>query len=279
MTGVNNPRGIGAATATALAAQGARVLLTYLRQPVEEYGLSREDVASASEPGEALYRSWNALPVDEVLRAIRDSGGEAAELEADLADVTSIPRLFDRAEESLGPIEILVNNAAYCVADTFLPPSAPTPEALVAGGAISAQSFDRHFAVNGRAPALLIAEFARRHAGRGASWGRIVNVSTDGARTFPGQVSYGASKYALESYSRSAAVELGPYGVTVNTVSLGAVQTGWIDPELQERIERDYPLGRMGQPEDVADVVVFFAGERARWVTGQTLFVGGGHRM
>ena len=109
--------------------------------------------------------------------------------------------------------------------------------------------------------------------------GRLVNVSTDGAYVFPGEVSYGASKLALEGYARSAAVELGPLSITVNAVSLGAVQTGWISPEMEEEMSAEYPLRRVGRSEDVADVIVFFASEQARWVTAQTLYVGGGHAM
>ena len=85
-----------------------------------------------------------------------------------------------------------------------------------------------HFAVNSRAVALIMAEYARRNIARGAKWGRIINVSTAGSANFPDEVSYGASKYALESYSRSAATELGPYGITVNIVAPGPTQTGWI---------------------------------------------------
>jgi 3-oxoacyl-[acyl-carrier protein] reductase len=124
-----------------------------------------------------------------------------------------------------------------------------------------------------------MAEFARRHAARGASWGRIVNVSTDGAPGFRGEVSYGASKYALESYSRAAAKELGRFGITVNVVSLGPTQTGWIEPALEAAAAANTPLGRVGEPEDVADAIVLLASEQARWLTGQLLFVGGGHRM
>jgi 3-oxoacyl-[acyl-carrier protein] reductase len=133
--------------------------------------------------------------------------------------------------------------------------------------------------VNSRAVALLIAEFARRHVARGASWGRIVCVSTDGAPGFAGEVSYGASKAALESYGRAAAKELAAYGITVNIVAPGAVQTGWIRPEMEERIRAGIPLGRIGEPADVADVIAFLASDEARWLTGQTLFAGGGHRM
>jgi len=130
-----------------------------------------------------------------------------------------------------------------------------------------------------RAVALMMAEYTRRLAGRGASWGRIINVSTDGASGFGTEVSYGASKRALESYSLAAARELGKYGITVNIVSLGAIQTGWIAEELEKRVSAETPLGRIGRPEDVADVIVFLASEQARWLTGQMLYVGGGHQM
>jgi 3-oxoacyl-[acyl-carrier protein] reductase len=125
----------------------------------------------------------------------------------------------------------------------------------------------------------MMAEYARRHVARGATWGRIINISTDGAYCFPQEVSYGASKAALEAYSRSSARELSGYGITVNIVSPGPIQTGWMTPEMETSIVPSIPLGRVGQPEDVADVIVFLASEQARWLTGQCLHVGGGHRM
>lgn len=277
VTGANH--GIGAATAWAFAAQGAAAFLTYLRlAPGPEVALSDEGT-----PGEALYRANQARSADEVVRAIRDRGGRAEAWEADLADPAAIPALFDRAERAFGPVEVLINNAAYCAPDTFLPPSQSGPGALAPSGAashpFSPDGHDRHFAINSRAVAHLMAEYARRHAARGATWGRIVNVSTDGAPGFRGEVSYGASKYALESYSRAAAKELGRYGITVNVVSLGPTQTGWIGPELAVAAAANTPLGRVGEPEDVADAIVLLASEQARWLTGQLLFVGGGHRM
>src|SRR5438309_11474590 len=83
----------------------------------------------------------------------------------------------------------------------------------------------------------------------------------------------------FRSYSRAAASELGKYDITVNVVSPGPIQTGYITPELEQKVIADIPLGRVGQPEDVADVIVFLASEQARWLTGQLLFAGGGHRM
>jgi len=179
---------------------------------------------------------------------------------------------------------VVVNNAAYWEADTFVPSGAELENKLVElwtdrPGTIAASGFDRLFAVNTRAPVLMIAEFARRHIARRARWGRIVNVSTAGAERFPSEISYGASKYALESYTRSAAMELGKFGITVNVVSLGPVQTGWITRELEREILPTIPVGRIGTPEDVADVVVFLASEQARWVTGQKVYVGGGRGM
>ena len=164
----------------------------------------------------------------------------------------------------LGPVEVLVNNAACWEGDTFVPAGAELANKLVElwtdrPGSITAAAFDRVFAVNTRAAALLMGEFARRHIARGARWGRIVNVSTAGAERFPSEITYGASKFALESYTRSAAAELGKFGINVNVVSLGPVQTGWITPELERAILPTIPLGRIGSPEDVADVIVFLA--------------------
>ena len=144
---------------------------------------------------------------------------------------------------------------------------------------ITALSFARHFDVNSRAVALMMAEFARRRIVQNIRWGRIINVSTDGSSGFYHEVSYGASKYALESYSRAAASELGKYGITVNIVAPGPIQTGYISTELEQQVIADIPLGRVGEPEDVADVIVFLASEQARWLTGQLLYVGGGHKM
>jgi 3-oxoacyl-[acyl-carrier protein] reductase len=142
-----------------------------------------------------------------------------------------------------------------------------------------AESHDKHFAVNSRALALMMTEFAIRHVRRGANWGRIINISTDGASAFSGEISYGASKHALESYSRAAAVELGRYGITVNIISPGPVQTGYISKEVEERELLSIPLGRIGKPEDIAKAILFFASEQASWITGQLLYVGGGHVM
>lgn len=98
--------------------------------------------------------------------------------------------------------------------------------------------------------------------------------ATDGASGFAGEVSYDASKHALESYSRAAAKELRSFGVTVNIISPGPIQTGYITAKMERRLR---PF--VGQPEAVADVIVFLASHQARWLTGQLLYAGNSHVM
>ncbi len=271
VTGANH--GIGAATAIALAAQGARVFIHYLQLP-------GDPSVATEEPGEALYTAQRARNAETVVREIRAAGGSAEAGEFDLAEPDAAPRLFDAAEEALGGVDVLVNNAAHWQADTFVSTGEqPIDHFARPIETLTAESHDRHFAVNSRAVALMMAEYARRYAARGATWGRIINVSTDGAAGYPNEVSYWASKSALESYSRAAARELGRFGITVNIVSPGPIQTGYIINQHVQHIEDQTPLGRLGTPEDVADAAVFLASEQARWVTGQLLHVGGGYRM
>lgn len=264
VTGANH--GIGAASALALATEGASVLINYLRMPPL---------------GNDLYDTRRSQVADVMLQSIREQGGCAEAIEADLSDPATIPMLFDRAEAIFGPVDILVNNADHCTADSFVPESLLGAERAPAGYGIvdlTANSHDAHFAVNSRAIALLIAEFARRRIERNIYGGRIITISTDGAPGFSREISYGASKYAAESYTRAAAFELGAYGITANIISPGPIQTGWISPELEARIVKETPLGRAGQPEDVADVIVFLASEQGRWVSGQMISVSGRRR-
>jgi len=127
VTGANH--GIGAATAKAFAAEEAKVFITYLRLSPEDYGISQEEVNQASTPGMALYHAERARSADEVVRAIRERGGEAASWEADVSEPATIPQLFDRIEATFGPVEVLVNNAAHWKSDTFIPQSQLEPGA------------------------------------------------------------------------------------------------------------------------------------------------------
>ena len=283
VTGGNNPSGIGAAIARASALHGARIFIHYFRQEIDLPGREKYD-SSSQEPGLAFFCEQQQKTADEVVASILNSGGKAACWEGDLRDPQNAQRLFEQAEETFGQIDILVNNAAEYLADTFLPTNAFGEDAALwedgpTTATIGVESHDRHFEVNTRAAAILMSTFARKIIARKTQWGRIINISADCAWGCPKEISYRASKYALESYSRSAAAELGPYGITVNVVSPGPVQSGYISAEVEQALIPDIPLRRVGQPEDIADAVIFFASEQASWITGQVIFVHGGHRM
>jgi len=277
VTGGNH--GIGAAIAQALAAQGVQVFITYFR-PETAYNASELQAAlAAGVGGVRLYWAKQQQRADHVVSAIRKAGGTATALELDLSDSDAIPTLIDRCKAELGPIEILINNHTYCAPETFDPASVGSNESGAGVRLTSAEGIDRHMAINVRATVLLMREFTHRHVARGADWGRIVNISTDAAHAHGSNVSYAASKHAIESYSRSAASELGQYGITVNIVAPGPIQTGYITPAMEREIEAETPLGRVGRPEDIANTVVFLVSEQGGWLTGQLLYVGGGYRM
>ncbi len=275
ITGANH--GIGAATAKAFATQGAQVFITFYRG-ASRY--SEEELRHAREAGiggDALYHALQQQSADCLVQQIRAQGGVGVTREADLAQPDSIPLLFDECETELGPVDVLVNNHTHCVLETF------DPELVTDEGSgihlTTASSIDAHFAINARAYALMMAEYLKRYLRRKAVTGRIINVSTDAAHAHTANISYAASKHAIESYSRSAAAEMGKYGITVNIVAPGPIQTGYITPAFDAEIATKTPLRRTGTPEDVADVIVFLASAQARWLTGQLLYVGGGWRM
>jgi 3-oxoacyl-[acyl-carrier protein] reductase len=283
VTGGNNPYGIGAAIARAFASHGARLFIHYLRQEID-FSVHEKGASRSQKPGLAFFFEQQQKTADEVIVSIRKSGGKAESWEGDLRNPQNVDRLFEQAEMAFGQVDILVNNAAEYLADTFLPLRALGEDAALWEdgppiATIDAESHDRHFEVNSRAVAMLMSRFARRIIERKTRWGRIINISADCAWGSPREISYRASKYALESYSRSAAAELGPYGITVNVVSPGPVQSGYINAEMEQALIPDIPLRRVGRPEDIANAVIFFASEQADWITGQVIFVHGGHRM
>ena len=110
-------------------------------------------------------------------------------------------------------------------------------------------------------------------------YGRIINISTDASQIFAGQITYGASKATLEALTRSIALEVAQYGITVNCVSPGPTQTGWIDDEFEKVVVPLIPMGKLIQPEDIAETVLFLASKQARMITGQVIKVSGGKAL
>ena len=250
VTGANH--GIGAATAKALAGCGASVLLSYLRI---------SDPEGFPEP----YRSNRAHSVDHVLAAIRQRGGRAAALEADLSDAAAVPKLFDFAESEFGPVDILINNATGWVADTFTMDGVHVTGLSSAG--VSAATHDQIFSVDARGGALMMAEFARRHIARQAEWGRIIGLTSGGPLGFPTEVSYGAAKAALENYTMSAAFELAPFGITANIVYPPVTDTGWVNESVRDLVKRTPDLIHIVEPDEVAQVIAFLVSDFAQLIT------------
>ena len=197
----------------------------------------------------------------EVVAAIAASGGQAFALQADVADAAAVSRAFDDVLARWGKLDIVVNAAARSV---FKPIEDLTDE-----------DYDAAFSVNARGALYVLREAARRIAHHG----RIVHFSTGGTKmTMAGAGLYAASKAAGEQLALNLAKEVGHRGVTVNVISPGVTQTdGLVMPQPQiDQLIGMTPLGRLGQPGDVADVVAFLASDDARWVTGQNIQANGG---
>lgn len=240
--------GIGHAIARAFDVQGARIAVHYLSDP--------------STPPDGV--TWeHVTPPECVAKDLAASLTDAAAVDVDLGVDGAPAALLDLVEQELGPVDVLINNAAHCeMPDSIL-------NATEAG-------LSRHYRVNAIAPVALIGELARRQQGRECS---VINISTDSARAFAGQVGYGTSKAALEAATRAAAIELGPAHIRVNAVAPGPIQTGWMTAEVAQQVESMIPLGRVGYPEEVADACLFLASHQARFITGQVLQVAGGHAI
>jgi 3-oxoacyl-[acyl-carrier protein] reductase len=256
VTGANH--GIGAATAQALARRGCAVLCTFLRlDDPEDPGIPQ------------AYRDHRARDAAAVVARINGQGGRAVAVEADLSDPAAPARLFDAAEECLGPVDILVNNATGWLADTF--GASAVDQAGRGLQPVTAQTWTRQFAVDALGAALMIAEFARRHAGRQATWGRIIGLTSGGGLGFPEEVSYGAAKAAQVSYTMSAAAELAPFGVTANMVHPPVTDTGWVTDAVRDQVAGRPDLIHVAAPEEVAGVIAWLASDDAALVTGNVL--------
>jgi len=258
ITGMNNPQGIGAATAFAFAREGAKLVLVYKKLP------RAFDKDKTDRNGVDRYFEANAGNADVVEGKLLEMNADYLIRESDISDEDAVKEIYSKAMERFGRIDILVNNAADGDMDGL-----DTIEK------ITRSVIDDTFAVNVRGSILMIREMIR-HRG---DYGRIINLSTDAAQVFAGQITYGASKATLEALTRSIALEVAKYGITVNCVAPGPTQTGWIDAELEKAVVPLIPMGKLIRPEDIAETILFLASKQAGMLTGQVVKVSGGHAI
>lgn len=185
-------------------------------------------------------------------------------MEKDIADETQVKEICDTVTKRFGKADILVNKAS--VNDENGNDTIET---------ITQQVIDHTFSVNVRGTLLMISYFIKNFKNNG----RIINLSTDAAQSFAGQITYGASKATLEALTRSIAREVGKYKITVNSVAPGSTQTGWIDEEHEQRVISEIPMGQLIQPKDIVNTILFLASKQAGMLTGQVIKVSGGHAV
>jgi len=234
-------QGIGKAIALAYGREGASVVINYLD---------------------------NQAAAEEIASQIRTLGQRAVPIAGDVAQAADIRRMVE-AGESLGGIDILVNNAGIFPRVEFLD--------------MTEAQWDEVLNVNLKGTFLCTQAVAQKLVERGRA-GAVINLASSAAfRGSPRGVHYVASKAGIVGVTRATALELAPYRVRVNAIAPGTTDTaqpryGMSEEELQAA-GRQVPLGRMGTPEDVADLAVFLASEEARHITGQTLHVNGGQYL
>ena len=233
-------KGIGASIARTFAAEGAKVVVNYA-----------SDKAGA----------------DRVVAEIAKNGGKSLAVQGDMAKAGDVRTLFAETKKAFGTLDVLVNNAGVYRFDPL--------------DAVTETEFHRQFNINVLGPILTTQEAAKLFGPEGGS---VINVSSVAADIrLAGSVVYSATKSALNSVTRVLAQELGPRKIRVNTIAPGGVDTegtrtfGLIGSDMEKHMVAQTPLGRIGQPEDVANVAVFLASGDSAWVTGDKITTSGGY--
>lgn len=248
ITGVSRTPGIGAALARRAAQNGFNVVITYFRpydEPLPEWEKDGYDV-------------------DEIVRELQSFPVQSRHIEIDLKKLDAQHELFDFCEKEIGPVYALINNACVSKNDTL--------------DTITDSQLGDHFLVNVRAPIFLSQEFVRRFRQQSLyKTGRIINLTSGRVlEPMPNEISYAITKAALERFTTSIAPTAAEHGITANALDPGPTDTGWMDDATKRKLLEHSPMGRLGEPDDVANVVEFLLSEQSQWITGQLLHSRGG---
>jgi 3-oxoacyl-[acyl-carrier protein] reductase len=233
-------KGIGAAIARTFAEAGAAVAINY---------------------------ASNKADAEKVVGEIVKAGGKAVAIQADVAKRADVKRLFEETKAKLGKPDILVNNAGVYQFGPF--------------ESLSEQDFHRHFDTNVLGVIIATQEAVKAFDGSGGS---VINISTiSSTNPSPNSLLYSASKSAIDTITRELALELAPKGIRVNAVAPGMTETegfaaAGLSAESAKALGFSLPMGRLGKPEDIARVVLFFASDQSAWVTGERISASGGQR-
>lgn len=244
VTGASRLQGIGAAICRKLAAEGAVVYFTYWKA----YDQTMPWGVAPDEP-------------DRLQQEVLQTGVRCFRQECDLSQPGNIDELWLQVLDTIGPPDILVNNATYSTNVSYAD--------------ITSEELDRHYAVNVRATLLLSANFGRHCPdNRG---GRIISLTSGQSQgPMPNEIAYVATKGAIDAMTLSLAAEMAPKHITVNAVNPGPNDTGWMSDALKQELLPRFPMGRVGQPQDTANLVAFLASDEAAWITGQVIHSEGG---
>ncbi|ANF96103.1 SDR family oxidoreductase [Paenibacillus bovis] len=237
ITGASSPRDMGTAICRKLAAQGLDIFFTYWQAAADWAQTLEQEIA--------------------------EIGVRCSSYCIDLSAADAAGQVYEEIRRTLGTPTVLINNAAYSTNDNYM--------------TLNAQTLDNHYAVNMRSTFLLCTEFARGLEQSDLAWGRIINMTSgQDLAPMPGELAYAATKGAISAFTRSLSRELAPLHITVNAVNPGPTDSTWMTDDIRSFLLPQFPMGRIGTPDDAARIIAFLASEEAQWITGQIIHSEGG---
>lgn len=244
VTGVSRLKGIGKAICMALAKQGIDIFFTYWLP----YDNQMPWKVKVEEPAK-------------IKEAILALGVDCGSLELDLTADNSVPQLLDSVSKQLGTPSILINNATYSTITSI--------------SNFSVEELDKHYALNVKATTLLTLEFIKQFSFK--EGGRIINLTSgQSLGEMSDEIAYAMTKGAIETLTRTISQVIASKGITINAVNPGPTDTGWIEEPLYSDLKKRFPMNRIGQATDVANLIGFLCSKDAEWITGQIIHSEGG---